>query len=102
MQATVATLLLLLQLRPVVGVLLCRVLSGAEGSRMEAGCPMPEARAAEPSPGGGPASERAGEKTNPALTAGESHECVFAELCTTTPPVIRLARAQIIGLPTQF
>ena len=63
---------------------------------------MPEARAAEASPAVGPASEQPSEKTDPALTSGESHECVFAELCTTTPPVIRLAPAQIIGLPTQF
>ena len=42
MRAFVATGLLLLQLRPMLGMALCRAFSGGDGDRMEIDCPMPE------------------------------------------------------------
>ena len=95
MRQIVSALLLVSQLLPLAGALFCRIASGADGERMEAGCPMPEARS---QPG-----ESDPSSPDPLVVTGlpQSLDCVFAALCINQPAV-RPARQLEINTPTHF
>ena len=92
MRATVAALLLLLQLEPVGGVVLCLGLSASNAEYMEDGCPMPRA---------------SDETSPPPRSTGQSelgvladaHECAFAEVCNLTPTLARSLDADVSSIP---
>ena len=101
MRAITATILLLLQLRPIMGVALCQVFSGGDGERMELGCPMSEAQAV---PGtlseDGSVSDPAtsGPGTGPALVvSADVHGCLLAEFCLTSPPALRSVQLSLVS-----
>jgi hypothetical protein len=75
-RALASLLLLLAQLPPLVGVVVCQGLARAEAELMEDGCPMPGT-------GGVVADQQADAAilTSPA----PAHGCVFAEACLASP-----------------
>lgn len=102
MRAILATGLLVLQLRPMLGMALCGALSGGDASRMEIDCPMPEGRPADGTAPAGYATDAptSGTNANSALTLPtDPHQCVLAEFCLTTPPAISSVQYALINAP---
>ena len=102
MRAFLATGLLVLQLRPMLGMVLCQALSGGDGDRLAMDCPMPKARPADGAAPGGYAvgSPASGPNTGSTLTLpGDGPRCGLAEFCLTTPPAISPAHHALIRAP---
>ena len=88
-----AALLLLLQARPLWGLVLCLGLGAADDGRMEAGCAMADHAGARPAAVelGQPS---VADATTPAHPA--SHGCMLADICTLVTPTVALRPALLL------
>jgi hypothetical protein len=90
-----AVILLLLQAKPVWGLVLCMGLGAADDDRMEAGCAMADHGAASPS---------VVEIEEPTLSDatprphGDGHGCMLADICTVVTPTLAL-RSGLLLVP---
>jgi hypothetical protein len=91
-RALISVLLLLAQLPPLVGVVLCQGLARAEAELMEDGCPMPDTGRVRIDQG-------ADVTTVVVTTATSTHGCVFAEACLASPPAVIPATMAFGTLP---
>jgi len=76
-RALASLLLLLAQLPPLVGVVVCQGLARAEAELMEDGCPMPGT--------GGVVADQQADAGAILTSATPTHGCVFAEACLASP-----------------
>jgi hypothetical protein len=91
-RALASLLLLLAQLPPLVGVVLCQGLARTEAELMEDGCPMPDTGGARLAP---QADVSAISITSPSPT----HGCVFAEAALASPLAVIPAAIAFGTLP---
>jgi hypothetical protein len=91
-RALASMLLLLAQLPPLVGVLVCQGLARAEAELMEDGCPMPDTGRVR-------SDQQAEVSTVVVTTATSTHGCVFAEACLASPPAVIPAAMAFGTLP---
>ena len=101
----VGALLLLLQLRPVAGLLLCQVMGASSAEQMESGCPMADDQTAPLSlsrPSNPGRAAGSGSLTVLGTPDGDSHQCALAELCSSPPPLVGPAQLSLSIVATPF
>jgi hypothetical protein len=96
MKAVSAVILLLLQARPLWGLVLCMGLGAADDGGMEAGCQMADHASA--SAGVVHTSQPSLTDATPQPSRADHHGCMLADICTLLTPTVAL-RPSLLLIP---
>jgi hypothetical protein len=97
MKAFSAAILLLLQVRPLWGLVLCMGLGVADEGRMEAGCQMGDQASANVDVVHDTSQPSLADAT-PEPSQGDRHGCMLADICTLVTPTVAL-RPSLLLIP---
>src|SRR5688500_7241736 len=100
MKAFSAAILLLLQVRPLWGLVLCMGLGAADEGQMEAGCQMADHASA--SAGVLDASQPSLADATRQPSEADRHGCMLADVCTLVTPTVAIKPSLLLILNTPY